>query len=854
MTPRIGIATAAALLLAAAPASADVTPAFTLQGKTVWNGAQTLLGGGVFTPPVVEGGWSAFAPVDDSTYWTVSDRGPNGQPTVNGATRRTFLAPGFTPTIYKVQVGATANTVLQRIPLHLKAGAVDPARAAVGGNANEITGLPQISTVAQGVAAGLPADSGAFTQAAARDEVPYAADGVTPLGTDPYGIDSETIAVDPRDGSFWIGDEYRPSLVHVAADGTVLNRIIPAGETVPGADNAVVATQPLLPRAFAYRKQNRGMEGGTLTKDGKTLFGMVQSSLETPAGHGDSRTLRMVRFDVSDSLHPVLTGEFVYRLNVPAASSGIKQTDLSNSDIFALDATHLLVDEHDNVTDVAGAGEKRVYAVDLTNATNILGSDDGENPQLEATNAAGVTPMAKTLWLDLNQFGYNHDKPEGIGLFPNGDLAVQDDNDFGFNQANDPQTAGPNDPPFKVTASGHTTELWRFHATNITGGGVTGTVPATLSLTLGGAATFGAFTPGVTKDYTASTTANVISTAGDAALTTSDPGHLANGTFTLPQPLRVEIAPATWSRPGLQRPGHDHVPPARQRHRRAAHRRLHQDAHLHAVDHDAVIPSRPAAATVAAAGLGALAIFTLAAAMSFGVCAASAARMHFPGETTEYRAARDALLAQEIELRRAMEAVAAARRALPPGGAVPEDYVFAGPDGPIRLSELFTPGKDSLAVYHFMFPRDPGDDRPGALDGPCPSCVALLDQLDGAVEHVEQRVNFAVIAHAPYAQLQAFAVERGWRELPLYSLAGNSFARDYGAETDDGAGRPMLNVFVRDGDTIRHFWGSELLSAPTEPGQDTRHVGTLEPMWNLFDLTPAGRGEDFEEQLDYHCH
>ena len=64
----------------------------------------------------------------------------------------------------------------------------------------------------------------------------------------------------------------------------------------------------------------------------------------------------------------------------------------------------------------------------------------------------------------------------------------------------------------------------------------------------------------------------------------------------------------------------------------------------------------------------------------------------------------------------------------------------------------------------------------------------------------------------------------------------------------------MLNVFVRDGDTIRHFWGSELLSAPTEPGQDTRHVGTLEPMWNLFDFTPAGRGEDFEEQLDYHCH
>src|SRR4051812_18499240 len=122
----------------------------------------------------------------------------------------------------------------------------------------------------------------------------------------------------------------------------------------------------------------------------------------------------------------------------------------------------------------------------------------------------------------------------------------------------------------------------------------------------------------------------------------------------------------------------------------------------------------------------------------------------FPGESPEYRAARDRLLEQEIELRRAMEAVAAARRELPPGGVVPEDYVFQGPgaDGAptdVRLSELFEPGRDSLAIYSFMFPRDPGDERPGPatgqtallpLDqGPCPSCVAILDQLDGAAEH-----------------------------------------------------------------------------------------------------------------------
>ena len=94
----------------------------------------------------------------------------------------------------------------------------------------------------------------------------------------------------------------------------------------------------------------------------------------------------------------------------------------------------------------------------------------------------------------------------------------------------------------------------------------------------------------------------------------------------------------------------------------------------------------------------------------------------FPGESLEYRAARERLLEQEIELRRAMEAVAATRRALPPGGVIPDDYVFegAGADGTptdLRLSELFAPGKDSLVIYSFMFPRDPGDERPGPASG-----------------------------------------------------------------------------------------------------------------------------------------
>jgi len=236
----------------------------------------------------------------------------------------------------------------------------------------------------------------------------------------------------------------------------------------------------------------------------------------------------------------------------------------------------------------------------------------------------------------------------------------------------------------------------------------------------------------------------------------------------------------------------------------------------------------------------------------------------YPGESAEYRAARDRLLEQEIELRRATEAVAAARRELPPGGPVPEDYVFRGigADGAptdVRLSELFAPGRDSLAIYSMMFPRDPRDERPGPAsgetgrlplaEGPCPSCTALLDQLDGAADHVAQHMNFAVVAKTPLERVATWAEERGWRRLRVLSSAENTYNRDYLSETPESQ-LPMLNVFHRDGDVIRHFWGSELFFAPMEPGQDPRHVSTLEPLWNFFDLIPEGR-PDWDEQLSY---
>jgi len=151
----------------------------------------------------------------------------------------------------------------------------------------------------------------------------------------------------------------------------------------------------------------------------------------------------------------------------------------------------------------------------------------------------------------------------------------------------------------------------------------------------------------------------------------------------------------------------------------------------------------------------------------------------FLNESAKYRAAREKLLQKEIELRRAMEAVAAARRELPPGGAVREDYVFqgAGVDGApadLRLSELFAPGKDSLVIYNFMFPRHVEDERPGPgegqtarlplAEGPCPSCTALLDQWDAAIVPLEAAgVNFVVVAKTSIDRLLNFARDRGWK-------------------------------------------------------------------------------------------
>lgn len=226
--------------------------------------------------------------------------------------------------------------------------------------------------------------------------------------------------------------------------------------------------------------------------------------------------------------------------------------------------------------------------------------------------------------------------------------------------------------------------------------------------------------------------------------------------------------------------------------------------------------------------------------------------VHFPNETDEYRRARLSLLDEETGLRRRIERVAAQRRSLPAGGLVPTDYEFeamqtAGPMAgnveAVRLSDLFSKPEASLLIYSFMFGPD--------MERPCPSCTSILDALDGQVVHVEQRINFAVVAKSSIDRVRAFASERGWTRLPLLSSAGNTYNADYFGEDPNGNQLPMVNVFERRAGEIRHAYGTEMLFSAWDPGLGPRHVDPLWPLWNLFDFVREGRGEDWNPALNY---
>jgi predicted dithiol-disulfide oxidoreductase (DUF899 family) len=215
-------------------------------------------------------------------------------------------------------------------------------------------------------------------------------------------------------------------------------------------------------------------------------------------------------------------------------------------------------------------------------------------------------------------------------------------------------------------------------------------------------------------------------------------------------------------------------------------------------------------------------------------------KSHFPNESPEYRRARNTLLAEEIELRRHIERVAAMRRALPPGGTIPEDYTLDSEKGIVNLSDLFG-DKQTLIIYSMMF----GPQR----KRPCPVCTSFLSAWDGTARNLRERVAMAVFARSPIGRLLDFQKERGWQNLPLYSDTKGDYTCTY--VTADDADVPGLNVFTRRDGTIRHFWSGEISGEMADPGQDPRGAPEIDPLWTFLDLNPEGRGTDWYPKLEY---
>ncbi|NNN29607.1 esterase-like activity of phytase family protein [Streptomyces sp. S3(2020)] len=326
-------------------------------------------------------------------FWTVTDRGPNGQIKVGGTKRRTFPVPGFDPAIVRIKVSGDTVKVLDAIPITTSSG-------------KPVTGLPN---------------------QAGRDETPYTYDAQTPLSYDPNGLDTEGI-VRAADGSFWLVDEYGPSLVHVSARGKVLTRYVPEGLNLTGTGYPVVEA---LPAVLLHRKINRGFEGLAQLPGGDLVLA-VQSPLSLPdtdAGEA-SRTARLLRFSPKKK---AVTAEYAYRFDpVDVVDPSEDDTsELKISSVVSVGGDRLLVEER---TDKAA----RLQLVHLDRRANILGGpydDDSTSPSLEHLDdpaASGVPVLAKRLVVDLGTVDGVPGKIEGVARVDRDTLALVNDNDFGM--------------------------------------------------------------------------------------------------------------------------------------------------------------------------------------------------------------------------------------------------------------------------------------------------------------------------------------------------------------------------------------------------------------------------------------
>lgn len=337
----------------------------------------------------------AADPNDPNVFYLMTDRGPNVAGTI--ANSIILGKSDFTPAIGKFRLKDGKLVLEQTIEF----------KNAAGGKLN---GLPN------------PAGQGA------TGETPYDLNGNL-LGTSADGIDSEGLVL-ASDGSFWVSDEYGPHIVHFDATGKTIERINPFGTGTGGRK---------LPLVFAKRRANRGMEGLTITPDGKTLVGLMQSPMYNPssAAISGSVVLRILTFDIASGA----TKQYAYLMD-NAALTGC-------SEITALNATTFLTIERDGLYGGAptnAATFKKIFKIDISAATDISDATNGANGKLfngktveelkdaAGLTAAGITPVTKTLALDLLKdlpTVYPHDKAEGITVIKGNILVISNDDDFG---------------------------------------------------------------------------------------------------------------------------------------------------------------------------------------------------------------------------------------------------------------------------------------------------------------------------------------------------------------------------------------------------------------------------------------
>ena len=215
----------------------------------------------------------------------------------------------------------------------------------------------------------------------------------------------------------------------------------------------------------------------------------------------------------------------------------------------------------------------------------------------------------------------------------------------------------------------------------------------------------------------------------------------------------------------------------------------------------------------------------------------------FPGESEEYRAARTALLENEIEFRRHMTRLTEQRQALPPGPIITKNYRFKDENAfEVGLADLFG-DKDTLVTYFWMF----GPQR----ERPCPMCTNLLGALNGNAQDIKQRVALKILGRSSVERQFLFAQERGWRDLNFVQTIGDDYANDLGLLGENNREDPALIVFKRDGDKVRLFWAAEMTAEMADPGQDPRVAPDIASLWSVLDLTPGGRGTDWYPKLNY---